>query len=366
MASSLVNTQFQYLDVGVNVEMTPTVHFDRDVSLKIKIDVSSTNGTEPLGGINEPVITQRTSDQVIRLREGEASILTGILEHQHNHSVNGTPGLAELPLLKWIFSSRTNEDIDDEIVFLLIPHVVRAADITPLNLRQVDSGTTNSIELRHLHTNVGDDSPMVTTPISTIPPAPPADGVSAVPQNPRMNAPGTPNSMASPATPNTMMAQTGAAAAATGALTGMQQQAAASGIPVMLELMPPRPTAAVGSTVQLQVMLAGGNDVYAVPLQMQYDTSKLSLINVDNGDFLGKDGQAIALVHREDGNGGVQVSASRPPGVPGVNGNGMLCTLTFQAKASGDASVAITRPVVRNSKQQVMNATGSQAVIHIQ
>ena len=91
--------------------------------------------------------------------------------------------------------------------------------------------------------------------------------------------------------------------------------------------------------------LNGGHDVFSVPMQIQYDQSKLTLINVDAGNYLGGgDGQAVALVHRDDGNGGVAISASRPPGVAGVNGNGQVCVLTFQAKAPGDASVAITAP----------------------
>jgi general secretion pathway protein D len=106
--------------------------------------------------------------------------------------------------------------------------------------------------------------------------------------------------------------------------------------------------------------------VFSVPLQLQYDNAKLSLINVDLGNFLGKDGQAIALVHRDDGSGGVAISASRPPGVGGVSGAGSVVLLTFQAKAPGDASIAITRPVVRNSTQQAVSATGSQAVVHVQ
>jgi len=114
------------------------------------------------------------------------------------------------------------------------------------------------------------------------------------------------------------------------------------------------------------VNLSGGQDVFSVPLQLQYDNSKLSLINVDLGNLLGKDGQAVALVHRDDGNGGVSISASRPPGVGGINGTGSVVLLTFQAKAPGDASIAITRPVVRNSAQQAVPATGSQSVVHVQ
>ena len=59
LVSSLVNTQFQYQDVGVNIEMTPSVHYDHDVTLKIKIEVSAESGTETISGVTEPIISQR-------------------------------------------------------------------------------------------------------------------------------------------------------------------------------------------------------------------------------------------------------------------------------------------------------------------
>ncbi len=339
LASPLVNTQFQYLDVGVNIDMTPTVHYDRDVSLKMKIEVSATNGNANLGGILQPIITQRTSDQVIRLREGEASILSGILQHQVTNTLSGTPGLSELPILKYLFSSRQHEVTDDEIVFLLIPHVVRAADISPLNLRQLDTGTTNAIELRHLRAVPEDDNPA---------------------------SPGTETHI-----PSLSATQAGTPVDATGAaaqaISGMRQQQAAGGTPVTLQLSPPSGASQpVGSTFKVQVLMNGAADAYSAWTSMQYDASKLSLVNVDVGDLLGKDGQPVALVHRDDGGGNVAISASRPPGVAGINGSGTVCTLSFQAKAPGDASIALSRPVVRNSKQQQLDATGSQAVVHIQ
>jgi general secretion pathway protein D len=119
------------------------------------------------------------------------------------------------------------------------------------------------------------------------------------------------------------------------------------------------------------VNLSGGHDVFGVPMNVQYDSSKLTLLNVDSDDpqdpnMLGKDGQSVALVHRDDGRGDAAIAASRPPGTRGVNGSGTLCVLTFQAHATGDASVAITRPIVRNSDQQPIPAMGSQAVVKIQ
>ena len=106
MVSSLVNTQFQYQDVGVNIEMTPTVHYDHDVTLKIKIEVTSQNGTVTISGVTEPIIGQNVVDQVIRLREGEASILGGIKEKQDTSSWSGIPGLSSIPILRYLFGSR--------------------------------------------------------------------------------------------------------------------------------------------------------------------------------------------------------------------------------------------------------------------
>ena len=131
-----MNTQFQYLDVGVEIEITPTVHFNGDVTLKTKIVTSEEQSPVSIGGISEPVISQRTSEQTVRLKEGETNILGGFLEKEDLVSVTGTPGLGEVPLLKYIFSSQTHEVIDDEIMFLITPHVVRSQRLNPLNLEQ--------------------------------------------------------------------------------------------------------------------------------------------------------------------------------------------------------------------------------------
>ncbi len=358
IVSSLVNTQFQYLDIGVNVTIKPTVHYDRDVTLKLKIEVSGSNTSSNLGGIQEPIITQRTIDQTIRLKEGEANILGGILQKQVSTSLSGTPGLASVPILKYLFSSNDKTTSDDEIVFLLIPHVVRATILDPLNLRELDTGTGNSIELRHINDDTarGDaGKPSAQTPVTP--------GVFTV-----AGQPGSPS------------APVNAAAAAAGAIANMQQEATANPLmpgqefagPVRLHLTPEMAQQKVGSTFQMQVNLSGGNDVFSVPMQLQYDQNKLSLINVDLADaqpkgtnFLGQDGQAVALVHRDDGSGNVAISASRPPGTHGVNGSGTVCVLTFQAKAAGDATIVLTRPVVRNSAQQAQQATGSRALVQV-
>ncbi len=150
LVSSLVNTQFQYQDVGVNIEMTPSVHYDHDVTLKIKIEVSAESGTETISGVTEPIISQRVVDQVIRLREGEASILGGIQNKQESQNWTGIPGLSAIPILKYIFGSKDHTIQDDDIVFVVVPHIVRSQELDQANLRVIDTGLGQaSIELRH-------------------------------------------------------------------------------------------------------------------------------------------------------------------------------------------------------------------------
>ena len=136
--------------MGVNIEMTPTVHYDHDVTLKIKIEVTSQSGSGHHQRRHRADHRQRVVDQVIRLREGEASILGGIQDKQDQVSWTGIPGLSSIPILKYLFGSKDHTITDDEIVFLVVPHIVRSQELDPANLRTIDTGAGQSIELRHI------------------------------------------------------------------------------------------------------------------------------------------------------------------------------------------------------------------------
>ena len=112
-------------------------------------------------------------------------------------------------------------------------------------------------------------------------------------------------------------------------------------------------TPTVGSTFSVKVVVSNVKDLFSAPMQISYDPSVLQLMNVDSGDMLSRDGQAVALVHREDvNNGTIQANASRPPSSGGVSGDGTVYTLTFQAKQKGNSVLAVARPTVRNSAMQ--------------
>jgi general secretion pathway protein D len=360
MVSSLVNTQFQYQDVGVNVEMTPTVHFDRDVTLKIKIEVTAQSGSVTISGVTEPIISQRTVDQVIRLREGEASILGGIQDKQDTQSASGIPGLSSIPGLKYLFGSKDHTINDDELVFLVVPHVVRSQSLEQLNMRTVDTGAgQQNIELRHVTAEGSTLNPAAKPAASPAPPARPSSDA-------RPSVGTVPGQSALAAAP-AALEQLRQAAETTGNSTppAKPQESTPPPSGVNFMLMPLSTPVAPGASFQIPVALSGGKDIAAVPLQITYDPAALSLLNVDNGDFLGHDGQAVALVHRDDGPGSININVSRPPGAAGVNGAGIICVLTFQAKVSGESVITITRPGAVNSAQQLLPAQGSRVSIQV-
>ena len=145
--TSAVQTQFQYIDVGVNVDMTPTIHENRDVTLKLAVEVSSDVNTETIDGVAEPVIGQEKSEQTIRLKDGEVSILAGLVKRSNAKSVSGTPGLGETPGLKYLFSTQQNEAINDELVFMIIPHVVRALNVNTGAGQTIDTGANETVRI---------------------------------------------------------------------------------------------------------------------------------------------------------------------------------------------------------------------------
>ena len=317
----LVNTQFQYLDVGVNIDVTPHVHADREITLKIVMEISSVVTQANIGGISQPVIGQKKIEHEIRLKDGESSLIGGILDDTQTKALSGIPGLAQIPILGYLFGQKTQDHAQDETVFAITPHVIRGSMVSELNQRAIDIGTANTIELRRVHSAAPQTEQSSNTPPSRGGPAPTAANQAA--------------------------------------------SAAAGGANFLFD--PGQITAVKGNTFVVNLVISGAQNVYSVPVQMNYDPAKLQLVNVSNGGFLSQDGQAVALVHREDeATGTLQITATRPPGAGGVSGQGTVVTLTFQAKATGQTPLTITRGGARDPGQQAITVNGAQASVTVQ
>jgi len=147
--SALVNTQFQYLDVGVNIDITPHIHSEHEVTLKMTLEVSSVSGTQNIGGISQPIIGQRRIEHETRLQDGEVNLVGGILEDTETNSLAGYPWLTKIPILKYLFAQEDKQRQENEIVFAITPHIVRAQEVTDDNLRLVDLGRGSSVTVGH-------------------------------------------------------------------------------------------------------------------------------------------------------------------------------------------------------------------------
>ena len=339
----LVNTQFQYLDVGVNIDVTPHVHSNGEVTLKISMDVSAVTGQQNIGGISQPIIGQRKIEHEIRLRDGEANLIGGIMEDQQTKQLSGIPGLAQIPILKWLFGQTTQDHSENEIVFAIVPHIIRSTDVNEINQRAIDIGTSTTIELRH---NPRQAAPAITA-------APAAQGTAQPGTQPSIQ-PGGQGAAIQPAAGQPPSGQPAI-------------QPAPNAAPAAFLFDPPQVQATKGGTFAVNLLISGAQNVYSVPVQLNYNPKLLSLVNVSNGGFLSQDGQAVALVHREDDTvGQLQITATRPPGAGGVSGQGSVVTITFQAKDAGQTPLTITRGGARDPGLQAITVNGAQASVTVQ
>ena len=136
-------TSFNYENIGVNIDITPRTHHDDDVSLAVRIEISSISGSG-FGGL--PTFGNRSISTVIRLRDGETNMLAGLIRDDERKVASGIPGLSDIPVIGKIFAFNRLETQQTDIILTLTPHIVRVLDLTDADVRAFkvgrDTGTT--------------------------------------------------------------------------------------------------------------------------------------------------------------------------------------------------------------------------------
>ena len=344
VVNPLVNTQFQYIDVGVNVEVTPRVHPDGEVSMKLVVDVSQITGTSNIGGINQPVIGQKKIEHDIRLKEGEVSILGGLIERTDTHNINGIPGLGEIPALQYMFSDNSKEIQEDETLIVLTPHILRFPSINADNLTVIGAGTDSNVKVYR------EPAPAQ--------PAPAAGGNGG-------------NGTGSGA--GAGVKSSGAAAPAAGvAPASMTTPSQPGGAPnpdaaVQLHFEPNTTSLKPGDSATIGLAVSNVQDLYSIPLLIHYDPAVISVEEVRDGGFLGgSNSQNIAIVQRIDAQRGeVVVSATRQPGTVGVNGTGTILGFVVHALAPGTTHLQVLQVNAHNSQQATIPMVSGEATIQV-
>ena len=321
----LVQTNFQYADVGVNITLQPRVHGTSEITMHVEVDISNVTGDSNFGGLAEPIIGQKKATTDIRVRDGEVTLLGGLMNTTDTDTSGGIPGLVNIPILgKLIFGNTHKERDKEELLIAVIPHIVRAQTMDDLDTRGVGAGTDQTVQLHYTHPDAPhppDQHPVATQPVTapvTTQPVVTAPPVSSMPA------------------PEGTREKTGARI---------------SFSPAVVETHVANP---VVQTLQIE----NSADVFSVGVRVKWDPKILRLNSIAPGQFLAADNQSLkAPVDIRNDAGEASVMLSRLPGAPGVGGSGPLATFTFTAMAPGSTNITVTELTPKNSKQEAIDAT---------
>ncbi len=318
----LVNTQFTYLDVGVNIDLTPRVHPNRDVSLKLKVEVSSHTGDQAIGGITQPIISQRVIEHDIRLKEGEVSILGGLVQRTDSRTLEGWPGLAKLPLLRYLFSHDKTDHQEDEVLIVLTPRIVRIPEWTKANLRPLYSGSETNVQVK---------------------------------RESEIRAPVQPPATSPPPQTNQNMG------------AGVPTPAPGSAAAAKIRFEPQSLSLKAGQTATIGVVVENVSDLFSIPLLLQFNPAVISVEEVQHGGFLSGGTQEIAIVQQVfKEKGQAIISATRRPNTPGVSGSGTLIGIVVKALAPGSSNLSIVQVNAKDSQQKLIPLITSEAALQVQ
>jgi general secretion pathway protein D len=296
--------------------------------------VSSVTGQATIGGIQQPIISQRKIEHEIRLKDGEVSILGGLIQRVDTKTLNGWPWLAKVPVMHYLFSTDNVEHQENENLIVLIPRIVRMPDWTKANLRALYSGT--------------ETFPTVRKEMDVVAPT----------ANPAPQA--LPGGTAGPAS---AAAPTGAAPVATGDAAAATPQVAGP----RLRFEPSTLTLSPGQTATVGIAVDNVSDLHSIPLMLQYNPAIISVEEVRHGGFLSGGTQEIAIVQRVDKeHGQAIISATRQPNTPGVSGSGTLLGVVIKAVGPGTTTLSIVQINAKDSQQKPIPLVTGEAAIKVQ
>lgn len=360
----LVNTQFTYTDVGVNVSMTPKIHANREVSMHVEVEISNVREFVDIGGISQPVIGQRTIQHDIRVQEGEASVIGGLNQSQLFKTKAGVPFLGEIPVIGKLFSEEEVKRAESEILLVLIPHIVRMPGIEKSNLRTIASGTDQKFELRY--EQQGNGQPALA--------AEPGDTAAARSEQVPTPDPAAPQPEPQPAEPQPSddSGQSAPTREAAEPQPGRPEDPGAAEVPApqgpRLSLEPEMAVIPVEQRVTLSLLVGDAVELASMPLRIQYDREKLRLVGIEKGPFLAGDDASDIIFSRSirHANGLAAVNISRFPGAGGADGDGVLVTLTFEGLAPGTAQLRVIANAPRDASNRTLDVEPLEAEISVE
>ncbi len=321
-----VNVNVQYVDVGVKLNAEPTIQLSNEISMKVSLEVSFEISRDKIGTDQVTVVSTigtRNLDTVLSLRDGETSIIGGLIQDSKKKSNKKIFLIGDIPFLGPLLSGYDDSNDKTELVLAITPRLVRSVSVPDSDLAQFWSGR--------------EDEPSAAKPNAAFIQEPELAGEAptakgAPSPQPVKNEP----AVAPPAAPEPNPAFAPAPAQP-------QPQPSVQGAPAKAALNLIAPVS-VKIGEQFAVEVKGGDlqNLYSAPFTLTYDPLFLDFVGVTEGGMLKQDGKPTAFQSSVDpATGRLTVSLSRVGQVGGVSGSGTLVTAQFRAKKAGPASLGL-------------------------
>jgi general secretion pathway protein D len=311
-SAAVYNTNIQYLDTGIKLEVEPTVFIDGEVSIKINLEVSDlgTKYENTATGTLAYATTTNNAVTTLRLRDGETQVLAGLIRATtSNGGSQKVPGLGDIPLVGRLFGIQSDSWENRELVLAITPHIVRISQASDANLLELWSGTEANVRMDSSHKSTALPAGNVVTPTTTA-----AESAGAQ----RAPAP----------TPVEMMVPAEASAAqplspgVQGAVLGLQVKGPAQ--------------AKVGDTFVVALDVgSSGSDLSTISFALKYDMDKVRPIGVTEGSVSAKSGAKSVFQSNVDQSAGIVVASTQMEGASRATGAGTIATVEFQVLAEG-------------------------------
>ncbi|TLZ61799.1 MAG: hypothetical protein E6K20_07875 [Gammaproteobacteria bacterium] len=391
----VVTGSVQYLDVGLTLEVQPTIYLDSDVAIKLSLEVSSIlKQVATNSGTIAYEIGTRNANTLLRLKDGETQILAGLIQESDTRTANTIPGLGDIPILSRLFGTHHTDHEKDEIVLSITPRIIRMQSRPSSDATEFWYGTETRTRSMPYGAGAGGESqpaaaPGGGTPDGTAPsgsapnvsPAPagtaPAPGAPPAPEA----APGTGAAGAAVVAPSN---PTAIAAAAALKAAEAQHGLPATSVPATVPPnAPPAPGSAaggpaaearsaltmdgpsevkVGDEFQVTVRLATDQSITHLRSQLRFEGGALQLVSASTGDMVPA---AAGSPKVETRGGGAQLDVTTTSDEP-VQGSGSLMVLQFKAVAARPATIIAMLNVLGGTGAAVGNSTAPPLKIAIQ
>jgi general secretion pathway protein D len=329
-STGFVSQSINYLDIGLTLNVEPTIYLDDTVGIKVALEVSSLlNQITGSSGTTAYEIGTRTASTVLQLKNGETDVLAGLIDSQERTSGNKIPGLGQMPVLGRLFGATTDDDKNTEIVLSITPHLVRNIRHPDASLAYFTSGTETNMQSMIKSNGIVTPAPSNGSSSNTQA----ADfGTSA-----QRGGSNTPQTGANGAYGSSGAYGAGSNAYGAGAGTYLGGDTTplvgGAGTPGTAEMsIQGPPQVKTGDSVTVALLMQADQPVTSASATVSYDVSKLQFTGVTEGDFLKQGGAQTSFSNRV-AQGGQLILADSSPGGTGGSAQATFAVLSFKALA---------------------------------